>query len=290
MAAAELESKRAALPSIRLDNPQPSSDLAELVQLMAALRTPVSGCPWDLEQNFSTIAPYTIEEAHEVAEAITRGDMEDLCDELGDLLLQVVFHARMAEEAGAFAMPDVIRAISTKLIRRHPHVFTEARNLAPDAVKQLWGEIKRAEKAEKATRRGLVATAPARTLDGVPAGLPATQRAVRIQQKAAMVGFDWNEPAPVLDKIAEELGECAAALRSGDNAALEGEIGDLIFAAINLARHAGIDPDMALARTNQKFVSRFGMVEDALAKAGSTPKEASLEEMERLWVAAKQPV
>ncbi len=275
------------LPPVRLDDPKPSDDIADLVALMAALRTPGTGCPWDLEQDFATIAPYTIEEAHEVAEAIARGDLEDLRDELGDLLLQVVFHARMAEERGAFALPDVIRAISEKLIRRHPHVFTEARSLPPAEVKLLWNSIKRQEKAERAARRGIAAETPPRALDGVPAGLPAMQRALRIQLKAAKVGFDWPRPEPVLDKIAEELAECREALSSGDAAHLEGEIGDLLFAVINLARHARIDPDMALARTNAKFMDRFGKVEDALAAEGRGPSGASLEEMEALWVKAK---
>jgi nucleoside triphosphate diphosphatase len=276
-----------ALPFVVLESPQASDDLADLVALMAALRTPETGCAWDLQQDFASIAPYTIEEAYEVAEAIARGDLEDLRDELGDLLLQVVFHARMAEERGAFSLPDVIRAISEKLIRRHPHVFTEARNLPPAEVKLLWNRIKTQEKAERAARRGLEPEAAARTLDGVPAGLPPSQRALKIQQKAAAVGFDWTEPAPVFDKIGEELAECREAFASGQKAELEGEIGDLLFAVINLARHVGVDADVALARTNAKFVSRFTQVEDRLAAEGRTAAEASLDEMEALWVAAK---
>jgi nucleoside triphosphate diphosphatase len=277
------------LPPVRLDDPQPSSELGDLVQLMAALRTPGTGCPWDLEQDFSTIAPYTIEEAYEVAEAIARNDLDDLRDELGDLLLQVVFHARMAEERGAFALPDVIRAISAKLIRRHPHVFGEARSLAPAAVKALWGEIKAAEKAERVRRRGdRPREAQPRVLDGVPAGLPPARRAMLLQRKAASVGFDWASADPVFDKVAEELAEARAALDAGDAAATMDEIGDLLFAVINLARHAGVDPETALAGTNAKFERRFAHVEDALAAEGRHPAEATLIEMEAHWVAAKQ--
>jgi nucleoside triphosphate diphosphatase len=275
------------LPPVVLDRPEPSAELSTLITIMAALRTPDFGCPWDLKQDFASIAPYTIEEAHEVAEAISRKDLEDLKDELGDLLLQVVYHARMAEELGAFAMPDVILAITTKLIRRHPHVFGDARTLAPEQVKQLWDEIKAGEKASRAQRDGLSNNAKPRTLDGVPRGLPSSQRAIRLQQKAAKVGFDWQAPAPVLDKIAEELDECRVALASGDRTALRDEIGDLLFAAINLARHADIDPDMALEATNQKFLKRFAAVEDQLAHHGKKPADATLDEMEALWVKAK---
>jgi nucleoside triphosphate diphosphatase len=277
------------LAPIILEDPQPSSELSALVAIMAALRTPETGCAWDLKQDFASIAPYTIEEAHEVAEAISRNDLDDLKEELGDLLLQVVYHARMAEETGAFALPDVIEAITAKLIRRHPHVFGDARHLPPDEVKRIWDRIKASEKRDRAYRRGETLSGEARTLDGVPRGLPASQRALRIQQKAARVGFDWKAPAPVLDKIAEELAECRAALEAGDQQALLGEIGDLLFAAINLARHAGIDPDQALEMTNQKFLTRFARVEDGLAATGLKPADASLEQMEDLWIKAKQP-
>ncbi|MFG1426563.1 nucleoside triphosphate pyrophosphohydrolase [Roseixanthobacter glucoisosaccharinicivorans] len=269
---------------------QPSRDLARLVEIMAALRTPGTGCPWDLEQDFSTIAPYTIEEAYEVADAIARNDMADLPDELGDLLLQVVFHSRLGEEQGLFDLGDVVEAITSKLIRRHPHVFGDARDLGPQAVKALWGEIKAQEKAERARRRaaaGLPAEDDGRTLDGVPVGLPALTRALKLQEKAGRVGFDWNDARQVLAKIREETDEVAEALDAGGPEAIKDEIGDLLFALVNLARHAGVDPEAALRGTNEKFSRRFAFVEDRLAEAGRTPREASLDEMEALWVAAK---
>ncbi|OYZ91934.1 MAG: nucleoside triphosphate pyrophosphohydrolase [Rhizobiales bacterium 17-65-6] len=269
---------------------QPSRDLARLVEIMVALRTPVTGCPWDLEQDFSTIAPYTIEEAYEVADAIARNDMADLPDELGDLLLQVVFHARLGEEQGLFDLGDVVEAITSKLIRRHPHVFGDARHLDPRAVKALWGEIKAQEKAERAQRRaaaGRPADDDGRTLDGVPVGLPALTRALKLQEKAGRVGFDWNDARQVLAKIREETEEVAEALDAGGADAIKDEIGDLLFALVNLARHAGVDPEAALRGTNEKFTRRFAFVEDQLAARGRTPKQASLDEMEAFWVAAK---
>lgn len=269
---------------------QPSRDLARLVEIMAALRTPVTGCPWDLEQDFSTIAPYTIEEAYEVADAIARNDMADLPDELGDLLLQVVFHSRLGEEQGLFDLGDVVEAITSKLIRRHPHVFGDARHLDPQVVKAMWGEIKAQEKAERAQRRaaaGLPADETGRTLDGVPVGLPALTRALKLQEKAGRVGFDWNDARQVLAKIREETDEVAEALDAGGPDAIKDEIGDLLFALVNLARHAGVDPEAALRGTNEKFTRRFAFVEDQLAARGRTPKQASLEEMEAFWVAAK---
>jgi ATP diphosphatase len=267
----------------------PSRDIERLLAIMAALRTPGSGCPWDLEQDFATIAPYTIEEAYEVAEAIARGDLLDLKDELGDLLLQVVFHARMAEEAGAFEFGDVVESITRKLVRRHPHVFGEARDLKPDAVKALWGKIKRAEKEERRRERGLEdEPGGGSVLAGVPAGLPALARADKLARKAAAVGFDWPDAAQVLDKIEEEVREVRLALAQGSRAEAEGEIGDLLFAVVNLARHAGIDPESALRAANAKFERRFGAVEQALATAGKRPAEASLDEMEDLWTKAKE--
>ncbi|OYX68498.1 MAG: nucleoside triphosphate pyrophosphohydrolase [Rhizobiales bacterium 32-66-11] len=269
---------------------QPSRDLARLVEIMAALRTPVTGCPWDLEQDFSTIAPYTIEEAYEVVDAIARNDMADLPDELGDLLLQVVFHSRLGEEQGLFDLGDVVEAITSKLIRRHPHVFGDARDLTPEAVKSLWAEIKAQEKAERAQRRaaaGLPADDDGRTLDGVPVGLPALTRALKLQEKAGRVGFDWNDARQVLAKIREETDEVSEALDAGGPDAIKDEIGDLLFALVNLARHAGVDPEAALRGTNEKFTRRFAFVEDQLAARGRTPKAASLDEMEALWVAAK---
>jgi ATP diphosphatase len=267
--------------------PSPSRQIGDLVAIMAALRHPETGCQWDLAQTFASIAPYTIEEAHEVAEAISRGDMADLCDELGDLLLQVVFHARMAEETGAFAFADVVEAITAKLIRRHPHVFGDAKDLPPDQVKALWDSIKAAEKQARSARRGEGTAARASRLDSVPAGLPAMQRAVKLQQKAATVGFDWPGPEPVLAKIREELDEVTEALAGGQTAAIHDEVGDLLFAVVNLARHAGVDPDTALGGTNAKFVRRFRQVELALAAENVAIEDASLEAMEAHWQAAK---
>jgi ATP diphosphatase len=267
--------------------PSPSRRIEHLVALMAALRTPGSGCPWDLEQDFASIAPYTIEESHEVADAIARGDMDDLCEELGDLLLQVVFHARMAEEAGHFALGDVIAAINAKLWRRHPHVFGDARSLSPEAVKALWGAIKAQEKAERAARRGLPAEAPSSLLDGVPRGLPPAQRAVRLQDSAARVGFDWPGPGPVVAKLREEVDELAEAVASGDREKVAEELGDLLFVAANLARHHSLDPDQTMASANAKFSRRFKAVERSLQAMGKRPEDSSLEEMDRLWNDAK---
>ncbi len=269
----------------------PSRDIARLIEIMAALRTPETGCPWDLEQTFATIAPYTVEEAYEVADAVARADMVDLRDELGDLLLQVVFHARLAEEQKLFDFGGVVEAITTKLIRRHPHVFGDARDLSPAEVKKLWDKIKAQEKAERAAARaagGLAEDGPKGLLDDIPAALPALTRADKLTRKAATVGFDWAETRDVLAKIREELAEAEAALETGDRAALADEIGDLIFAAANLARHAGIDPEGALAGTNAKFARRFKAIETELAARGRSLKDASLDEMEAIWVAAKQ--
>lgn len=269
---------------------QPSRDISRLIEIMARLRTPGTGCPWDLEQDFSTIAPYTIEEAYEVVDAIARGDKADLADELGDLLLQVVFHAQLGQEEGSFDFGDVVEAITTKLIRRHPHVFGEARDLPPEAVKAMWGQIKAQEKADKASRRlaaGLPAEPPAHILDGIPVGMTALTRALKLQEKAGKVGFDWNDARQVLAKIREETDEVEEALDAKDHQGLQGEVGDLLFAVVNLARHAGVDPEAALRVTNEKFTRRFGHVEDSLAAQGRRPDEASLDEMEALWVEAK---
>jgi len=270
---------------------KPSSDIARLLEIMAALRTPETGCPWDLEQDFASIAPYTLEEAYEVVDAIERGDMADLRDELGDLLLQVVFHARMAEERGAFAFPDVVEAITRKLIRRHPHVFGETRDLAPEQVKALWDEIKREEKAERRLNREKMGLPPEAHeggfLGGIPTALPALTRAQKLTSKAAKVGFDWPDAAQVIDKIHEELEEVKEASSTGKRDRIEDEIGDLLFSVTNLARHYGIDPESALRRTNIKFERRFRAVEHALQEQGRSLTEASLDEMERLWVQAK---
>ena len=272
--------------------PTPSDDIQRLVEIMAWLRTPGRGCPWDLEQSFATIAPFTIEEAYEVADAIERGDLADLKDELGDLLLQVVFHARMAEEQGIFAFPDVVRAITGKLIRRHPHVFGGDRDMSPEAVKGLWDRIKAEEKAARAAERqrlGLPAEAKGGVLSGVPTALPALTRALKLQAKAGKVGFDWNDVDAVLAKIVEEAGEIVEARRNGaPQSDIVGEVGDLLFAAVNLARHLGVDPEDALRGTNAKFERRFAAIEAALALEGREPAGASLAEMDALWNEAKR--
>lgn len=267
----------------------PSRDIARLLDIMAALRHPETGCSWDVRQDFMTIAPYTIEEAHEVVDAIHRGDRLDLCEELGDLLLQVVFHARMAEEEGSFAFPDVVEAITTKLIRRHPHVFCDKSAGNPGEVKELWEAIKQEERKEKAARRAAMGLAPAAKslLDGVSPALPALSRAVALQKKAGTVGFDWNDPRAVLAKLREEISEVEEALDNRDKAALSDEIGDMLFVIANLARHAEIDPEFALEGTNRKFMRRFGYIETKLSEAGRTPEVASLDEMDALWNAAK---
>src|SRR5580692_8223284 len=266
----------------------PSRDISRLIEIMAQLRTPVTGCPWDLEQNFATIAPYTIEEAYEVADAIARGDFEDLRDELGDLLLQVVYHARMAEEEKAFTFGDVVEAITRKMIRRHPHVFADKDGrLTPSEVKGAWDRIKAEEKAERAARRPSGETPRKSLLSGAKVGQPALTRAMELQRKASSVGFDWNDPRAVLHKIREEADEIEAALDRGDALELAGETGDLLFALVNLARHVGADPEMALRGTNAKFERRFGYIERALELQGRSLENASLAEMDALWNEAK---
>ncbi len=267
----------------------PSREISALLEIMAKLRTPGSGCPWDLEQNFATIAPYTIEEAYEVADAIARGDLDDLRDELGDLLLQVVFHARMAEEQGAFAFGDVVEAITAKMIRRHPHVFGDrAGRLTSGEVKGTWDRIKAEEKAERAGRRPTDTATDTSLLSGIKAGQPALTRAMELQRKASSVGFDWNDPRAVLHKIREEADEIEAALDRGDADELAEETGDLLFALVNLARHVGADPDQALRGTNAKFERRFGYIERRLHAAGRSMEKASLSEMDALWDEAKR--
>lgn len=264
---------------------KPSRDIVRLIEIMAALRTPGSGCPWDLEQNFGSIAPYTIEEAYEVADAIARSDLSDLRDELGDLLLQVVFHARMAEEQGAFDFGGVVDAITTKMIRRHPHVFADAEGHTAVAVRGLWEDIKAQEKAEAKVRRG--DEKPASALDGVPLALPALTRALKLQEKAGRVGFDWNDPRAVLAKIREEADEIEAELDRAETTKAAAEVGDLLFAVVNLARHLSADPESILRATNLKFERRFQSIERALAGQGKGPKDATLAEMDALWDAAK---
>jgi nucleoside triphosphate diphosphatase len=267
----------------------PSRDISRLLEIMATLRTPGSGCPWDLEQSFASIAPYTIEEAYEVADAIARGDLDDLCDELGDLLLQVVFHARMAEEQHAFSFGDVVAAITLKMIRRHPHVFAgKDERLTTSDVKGAWDRIKAEEKAERAARRPTEQITRKSLLSGVKAGQPALTRAMELQRKASSVGFDWNDPRAVLRKIREEADEIEAALDRADADELADETGDLLFALVNLARHVGVDPDTALRGTNAKFERRFGYIEQTLEAQGGSLENASLTEMDALWNEAKR--
>jgi ATP diphosphatase len=266
----------------------PSRDIARLLDIMAQLRTPGTGCPWDLEQNFATIAPYTIEEAYEVVDAIARHDLPDLCEELGDLLLQVVFHARMAEEQNAFSFGDVVEAITRKMIRRHPHVFVDQNGqLTPSDVKGAWERIKAEEKAERAARRPVEEHSHPSLLSSVKAGQPPLTRAMELQRKASSVGFDWNDPRAVLHKIREEADEIEAALDRGDKAEMAAETGDLLFALVNLARHVGADPDQALRGTNAKFERRFAYIERTLTARGRTLEMASLAEMDALWNEAK---
>lgn len=256
-------------------------DIRRILEIMRRLRDPVGGCPWDVEQTFETIAKYTVEEAYEVADAIARGDLLDLKDELGDLLLQVVYHARIAEEKDAFDFADVVRAISDKMRRRHPHVFDGADSFD-------WESIKAEERAAKAARSGAQPKPPG-VLDDVPLPLPALSRAAKLQNRAARVGFDWAEPEAVLDKLSEELGELVEARRGGGDAdKIEDEFGDILFVLANLARHLDIDPEAALRRTNDKFTRRFAHIETSLRAEGRGPAEASLEEMESLWQAAKR--
>jgi ATP diphosphatase len=271
---------------------QPSRNIERLIEIMVALRDPVTGCSWDKVQDFNSIAPYTIEEAYEVADAIERGDLVDLEEELGDLLLQVVYHARMAEELGAFAFGDVVMAITSKMIRRHPHVFgsEEARNAG--AAKGFWEAVKAEEKrirAEKRLQAGQSDANAKSLLDDVPAGMTTLARAVKLQQKAGTVGFDWNDPRAVLAKIKEEIAEIEHELDQPAIARdrVQDEIGDLLFAVANLARHVEIDPDAALRGTSEKFRHRFRHIETSLAAKGRSPAEASLDEMEELWVEAK---
>jgi nucleoside triphosphate diphosphatase len=266
-----------------------SRDINDLLKIMAALRDKISGCSWDIEQDFASIAPYTVEEAHEVVEAILSGDREDLREELGDLLLQVVFHAQMADEEGVFDFGGVVEAITKKMIRRHPHVFGEKRQWTPAEVKASWGRIKAEEKAERAARR--IDVKDARTpsiLDGVSSGLPAFQRAIKLQDKAANVGFDWPNVNEVLDKAEEEIRELKHAVASGKTEHIEEELGDLLFVLANVARWQKIDPDIALRKANAKFERRFRIIEALLLERGKTPDQSNLKEMDELWNEAKR--
>ena len=251
----------------------------KLLEIMARLRSPQGGCPWDLEQDFSTIAPYTIEEAYEVADAIAKGDMAGLREELGDLLLQVVFHAQMADEEKLFSFEDVAAAINDKMIRRHPHVFGDANIKDAEAQTANWETIKAAERKEKTRER---------VLDDVPSALPALMRAQKLQGRAARVGFDWPTVDGVIAKIAEEMIEVDEALKARDQAHIAEELGDLMFAVVNLARFTGVDAETALREANAKFTRRFEAVEDGVKASGKSFAETTLDEMEAFWVAAKK--
>ena len=255
--------------------------LEALLRIMARLRAPQGGCPWDLEQTFATIAPYTIEEAYEVADAIQRGDLASLKDELGDLLFQVVFHSQMAAEARAFTFADVVDAVTEKMIRRHPHVFAEAEVMTADAQTVAWEEHK---KRERASREG-----KQRLLDDVPVAFPALTRALKLQKRAATVGFDWRERARVMEKLEEEIRELNEAIADGaPKEKLTDELGDILFVAVNLARHLGVDPEEALRATNEKFTRRFAHVEDTITKTGRKLGDVTLDEMDAAWNDAKR--
>ncbi|KQO80993.1 nucleoside triphosphate pyrophosphohydrolase [Rhizobium sp. Leaf262] len=267
-----------------------SKDISRLIEIMEALRQPETGCPWDIVQTFETIKPYTVEEAYEVADAIERNDMDDLCDELGDLLLQVVFHSRIAEEMGAFSFGDVVHAVTSKMIRRHPHVFALSPADTAESVKLQWDAIKAQEKrdrAERRAKRGLGDDAKAGFLGGVQRTQPALTEALKLQEQAARVGFDWSAPQPILDKIEEEVRELREALAEGKPEKVSEELGDLIFALVNIGRHVRTDPENALRGTNTKFRRRFRHIETSLADNGETLEAATLERMEDLWQSAK---
>ncbi len=267
-----------------MPRPAPPADLppmARLLAIMARLRDREDGCPWDQEQTFDTIAPYTVEEAYEVADAVERGDLADLKDELGDLLLQVVFHSRMAEEQGAFTFEDVARAINDKMIRRHPHVFVDETYESLAAQKDGWEALKAAERAAKG------GDGPKSLLDDVPVGLPGLTRAVKLSKRAATVGFVWPDVEAVIAKLHEEVGELLDEVRAGDLDKARQEIGDVLFVVANLARALDIDPEDALRYTNAKFVRRFKGIEAHLAERGKTPAQSDLAEMDALWDAVK---
>ncbi len=247
-----------------------------LKQIMAALRTPVTGCPWDLEQSFETIAPYTIEEAYEVADAIQSGDRKHLCEELGDLLLQPVYHAQLAAEEGSFTLEDVIEGVNRKMVNRHPHVFGDDKARSAGVAKGFW-------EANKAKEREAKGEGPKRTLDGVPLALPGLTRALKLQAKAAKVGFDWPHVDDVYDKLAEEIAELKTAPEQGRAE----ELGDLLFVLANLARHYGVDPEAALRGANAKFERRFQFIEDRLRGSGKIPAQSDLVEMDALWNESK---
>ena len=264
-----------------------AADIRQLLDIMARLRNPDGGCPWDVEQTFATIAPYTIEEAYEVADAIERDDLDGLRDELGDLLLQVVFHARMAEERGTFAFADVVVAICDKLVRRHPHVVADASVETAAAQTLAWEEHKDAERRAKAGTS--LSEAVTSALDGVPVALPSLMRAAKIQKRASRVGFDWPDARAAMEKLWEETGELADELDGGGAPErIEDEMGDLLFSCVNVARKLDLDPEATLRRATIKFERRFRRLERMLAEdSGRTPSDLTLEELEDLWVRAK---
>lgn len=265
--------------------------LNDLLYLMQRLRDPQTGCPWDLKQSYASIVPYTLEEAYEVADAIERGDFEHLPGELGDLLFQVVYYAQLATEEGRFAFADVVDGITRKLVRRHPHVFpsgdlravADAQTLAEAAVKQRWEALKAEERAARAAEPQQLSL-----LDDVPAGLPALSRAGKVQKRAAQVGFDWPEALPVLDKVREELDEVLETMAANDSAAMADELGDLLFAVVNLSRHLKVDAEAALRQATAKFERRFRFIEQRLREAGLAIEDCSLEQLDVLWGEAKQ--
>jgi len=260
------------------ESPSPARPIDRVLEVMRRLRDPETGCPWDVEQTFATIAPYTVEEAYEVADAIERGDLNELKDELGDLLFQVVFHSRMAEEQGLFGFDDVADAIASKLIRRHPHVFADAAFRTSDQQTVAW-EAQKAEERKARAKTGV--------LDDVPTGLPALTRAVKLTKRAARVGFDWPSTAEVIDKLREELAELQVEIDAGERAKAREELGDLLFVVANLARKLDVEPEDALRAANAKFVRRFRHIETRLAEDGRTPEQSDLAEMDRLWDEAR---
>jgi len=259
---------------------RPSAALADLLELMERLRSPAGGCPWDREQTFASIAPYTIEEAYEVADAIARGNMSDLRDELGDLLFQVVFHAQIAREAGNFDFADVAAGLVAKMTRRHPHVFGDEDMRSAEQQTQAWETLKAGERHAKSDGSTSI-------LSDVPVGLPALTRAVKLSKRAAQVGFVWAEVSEVIDKLHEEIAELEVEIVEGDKVKIADELGDMLFVCANIARHLGIDPEDALRQSNAKFTRRFAFIERSLADEGRAPEQATLPEMESLWQSAK---